>query len=71
MYSRISWEGDLGPDADLCPAWPWPVGVAAFFGGFVSIIIYFIWWHVGKMISTVKYMKKAEIPRDCATRRKP
>jgi len=33
------------------------VGVAAFFGGFVSIMVYFVWWHVGKMFSTVKYMK--------------
>ncbi len=32
------------------------VGVAAFFGGFVSIIVYFIWWFVGKMFSTTKYM---------------
>ena len=33
------------------------VGVAAFFSGFVSIIVYFVWWYVGKMFSTVKYMK--------------
>jgi methane/ammonia monooxygenase subunit A len=34
------------------------VGVAAFFAGFVSIIIYFVWWNVGRMLSTVKYMAK-------------
>jgi len=34
------------------------VGVAAFFAGFVSIIVYFVWWYVGKMFSTVKYMAK-------------
>jgi hypothetical protein len=33
------------------------VGVAAFFSGFVSIIVYFVWWYVGKMFSTTKYMK--------------
>jgi methane/ammonia monooxygenase subunit A len=33
------------------------VGVAAFFSGFVSIIVYFVWWFVGKMFSTTKYMK--------------
>ena len=33
------------------------VGVAAFFAGFVSIIVYFVWWNVGKMFSTVKYME--------------
>src|SRR3981081_4649347 len=32
-------------------------GVAAFFSGFVSIIVYFVWWYVGKMLSTPKYMK--------------
>jgi methane/ammonia monooxygenase subunit A len=31
------------------------VGVAAFFSGFVSIIVYFVWWYVGKMFSTTKY----------------
>ena len=34
------------------------VGVSSFFAGFVSIIVYFVWWHVGKMFSTVKYMAK-------------
>jgi methane/ammonia monooxygenase subunit A len=34
------------------------VGVAAFFAGFVSMIVYFVWWFVGKMFSTVKYMEK-------------
>ena len=34
------------------------VGVAAFFSGFVSIIVYFVWWYVGRMHSTVKYMQK-------------
>ena len=33
------------------------VGVAAFFSGFVSTIVYFVWWYVGKMFSTTKYMK--------------
>jgi methane/ammonia monooxygenase subunit A len=33
------------------------VGVAAFFGGFVSIMVYFLWWFIGKMFSTTKYMK--------------
>lgn len=32
------------------------VGVAAFFGGFVSMLVYFWWWFVGKMFSTTKYM---------------
>jgi methane/ammonia monooxygenase subunit A len=32
------------------------VGVSSFFSGFVSIIVYFVWWNVGKMFSTVKYM---------------
>jgi methane/ammonia monooxygenase subunit A len=34
------------------------VGVSSFFSGFVSIIVYFVWWHVGKMFSTVSYMAK-------------
>ena len=34
------------------------VGVSSFFSGFVSIIVYFVWWYVGKMFSTVKYMAK-------------
>ncbi len=34
------------------------VGVSSFFAGFVSIIVYFVWWYVGKMFSTVKYMAK-------------
>jgi len=33
------------------------VAVAAFFSGFVSILVYFWWWYVGKLFSTVKYMK--------------
>lgn len=32
------------------------VGVSSFFSGFVSIIVYFVWWFVGKMFSTTKYM---------------
>src|ERR1700704_323438 len=28
MYSRISWEATSWPDADRCPAWPWPVDAA-------------------------------------------
>src|SRR4029450_9157791 len=28
------------------------VGVAAFFSGFVSILVYFVWWFVGEMFST-------------------
>lgn len=31
------------------------VPVAAFFSGFVSMIVYFVWWYVGKMFSTTKY----------------
>jgi methane/ammonia monooxygenase subunit A len=34
------------------------VGVSSFFSGFVSIIVYFVWWQVGKMFSTVSYMAK-------------
>jgi len=30
----------------------------SFFAGFASTIVYFIWWHVGKMFSTVSYMAK-------------
>jgi methane/ammonia monooxygenase subunit A len=33
------------------------VGVAAFFAGFVSMMVYFVWWFIGKMFSTTKYMK--------------
>jgi methane/ammonia monooxygenase subunit A len=32
------------------------VGVAAFFAGFVGMMVYFWWWFVGKMFSTTKYM---------------
>jgi methane/ammonia monooxygenase subunit A len=33
------------------------VGVAAFFAGFVGMMVYFWWWFVGKMFSTTKYMQ--------------
>lgn len=33
------------------------VGVAAFFSGFVSMMVYFWWWFMGKMFSTTAYMK--------------
>jgi methane/ammonia monooxygenase subunit A len=33
------------------------VGVAAFFAGFVSMMVYFWWWFVGKLFSTTAYMK--------------
>ncbi|WP_084143866.1 bacterial ammonia monooxygenase, subunit AmoA [Methylocapsa acidiphila] len=34
------------------------VAVAAFFSGFVSILVYFWWWYVGKLFSTVAYTKE-------------
>jgi methane/ammonia monooxygenase subunit A len=34
------------------------VPVAAFFSGFVSILVFFMWWYVGKLFSTTKYMAK-------------
>jgi methane/ammonia monooxygenase subunit A len=33
------------------------VPVAAFFSGFVSMIVYFVWWYVGKWFSTTSYTK--------------
>jgi methane/ammonia monooxygenase subunit A len=33
------------------------VAVAAFFSGFVSILVYFWWWYVGKLFSTTKFTK--------------
>jgi Ammonia monooxygenase. len=33
------------------------VPVAAFFSGFVSMIVYFVWWYVGKWFSTTAYTK--------------
>lgn len=34
------------------------VAVAAFFSGFVSMMVYFAWWYVGKGFSTTKYIDK-------------
>ena len=34
------------------------VGVSSFFSGSFPSIVYFVWWHVGKIVSTVSYMAK-------------
>ncbi|MFZ3182198.1 MAG: methane monooxygenase/ammonia monooxygenase subunit A, partial [Methylocystis silviterrae] len=37
------------------------VPVAAFFSGFVSMLVYFLWWNVGKWFSTTKYIEIEEV----------
>jgi methane/ammonia monooxygenase subunit A len=37
------------------------VPVAAFFAGFVSMLVYFLWWKMGGWFSTTKYLESEEI----------
>lgn len=37
------------------------VPVAAFFSGFVSMLVYFLWWKVGGWFSTTKYLENDDI----------
>lgn len=35
----------------------WSAPVSAFFAAFVSILIYWLWWYIGKAFSTIRYIK--------------
>ncbi|MBI1981722.1 MAG: methane monooxygenase/ammonia monooxygenase subunit A [Methylocystis sp.] len=37
------------------------VPVAAFFAGFISMLVYFLWWNMGKWFSTTKYLEIEEV----------
>ncbi|CCJ05654.1 bacterial ammonia monooxygenase, subunit AmoA [Methylocystis sp. SC2] len=37
------------------------VPVAAFFSGFISMLVYFLWWNMGKWFSTTKYLEIEEV----------
>ena len=37
------------------------VPVAAFFAGFVSMLVYFLWWKMGNWFSTTTYLELDDI----------